>query len=212
MSYKSFLLVVGLFLFVGCGSTSEGGIGDLLASDTPTPAPLTSFSFQPVCEKQSSVDRTPAYEPTSDTVHPFVMFSKGHYDFADSFTNISASTLTYIPDTWINEFTKDDLATTELVVCVEQTNIKKVETCDGYTDDESPNEEFVLELYDVTYDVKLYAAHSAEIVDTITITANSDECPMFAMFDDPVETRYAQPFESDELKTFLEQYVTPAGS
>jgi len=99
-----------------------------------------------------------------------------------------------------------DYTKVELVVCLTRTGGDFVGTCD-YKDDDS-EETFLLNVYNSTYEVKIYAAQSGQEVGTATIDATIDDCPMFHMFSEEEEDYFAWP-ASGTLESALRPYVEP---
>lgn len=113
-----------------------------------------------------------------------------------------ASTL--VPDEWQTPF--DALETTELVVCVDRTSSSSVEVCTGYEDEGLTWE---VETYNASYDVTVRDAVTAEVLESTSLEAAADGCPMFSLYTEgdpsPVPD-YADP--NDALEAFLAPLVS----
>lgn len=190
------LLLVSLLL-AACG----GGVLPVeeTPEGTPTPRPLFSSDFEEVC-RRGRVERAPAY-PDEGEIHPVMFFRREPN--SESFYEMSTLEL---PVPWMADYERG-YEEVELVVCMVATDSNFVEVCE-YEDDES-DDIFLLNMYDTTYEVTLYTAHSGEELDTMTLELTYDgDCPMFAFFSEEEEDQYMFPTAGD-LEAFLEPYVEP---
>ncbi len=181
---------------VGCG-----GGGNSAA--TPTPRPLASFDFEDVC-RRGTVEQASAYDAEAvGAIHPVLVFDNRNTE-TNSFYQITPSTLNF-PVPWMVD-SGDDFSTVEVVACLETVETTFIDTCE-YDDDESSNV-FLLDVYDVEYSVTAYAAQSGDNLGSGTLTAVSDDCPMFHMFSDEKED-YFPSVTMPELQAFLAPIVEP---
>lgn len=168
----------------------------------PTERPLMSFDFEPVC-RRGKVEGAAAYEPTPGQVHPILVFRRDDPE-DNSYYEVSPSTLE-LPVPWMVDY-QGDYTTVELVACLTRTGGDLVGTCD-YKDDDS-EETYLLDIYNSTYEVKIYAARTGEEVGTTTVEATMDDCPKFYMFGEKKEDYFAWP-PSGVLESTLRPYVEP---
>ncbi len=192
------LLAVGIFL-IACSGT---GAQTSTPAATPTERPLMSFDFESVC-RRGTVDKATAYEPAPGRVHPVLVFKRDSPE-DNSYYEMSPSTLE-LPVPWMVDY-GGDYTTVELVACLTRTGGDFVGTCD-YKDDDS-DEVYLLNVYNSTYEVKIYAARSGQEVGTATIDATIDDCPMFHMFSEEEEDYFAWPTDA-ALQAALQPYVEP---
>jgi hypothetical protein len=193
------LAVAGSFLLlavVACG-------GEATPTAEPTERPLMSFDFEDVC-RRGTVEKAPVYEPEAGAgkIHPLVAFKRTPDN--DSFYHMSPSSLE-LPIPWMVD-SGEDHGTVELVVCLDGIDSSLADDC-GYEDDES-DDEYILHIYNTTYQVTVYEAKTGKEVGSTTVEAAFDECPMFHMFSDREEVSYAYP-PVGPLEDFLQQYVEP---
>ncbi len=192
------LVVVSIFL-LACGGT---GALTLTPASTPTGRPLMSFDFEPVC-RRGTVDKATAYEPAPGRVHPVLVFRRdGPED--NSYYEMSPSTLE-LPVPWMVDY-GGDYTKVELVACLTRIGGDFVGKCD-YKDDDS-EETFLLNVYNSTYEMKIYAARSGKEIGTATVEATVDDCPMLHMFSEKEEDYFAWP-ASGTLESALRPYVEP---
>ena len=191
-----------LLASLACAGTTS--TDDSSSSETPTPRPLMGFDFEEVC-RRGTVDEVPAYvaEPGSGKIHPVLVF-ENRFSEANSFSQIYPSTLKF-PVPWMVD-SDGDFSTVEVVACLEKADTTFVQTCD-YTDDDT-GDEFLLDVYNATYDVHVYAAQSGEELGGTTLFAETDDCPMFHMFSNPKEDYFAS-VSMVELQEFLAPIVEP---
>jgi hypothetical protein len=193
------LAVAGSFLLlavVACG-------GEATPTVEPTERPLMSFDFEDVC-RRGTVEKAPAYEPEagSGKIHPLVVFKRDPDN--DSFFHMSPTSLE-LPIPWMVD-TGEDHGVVELVVCIDGVDNSLADDC-AYEDDET-GEEYMLHIYNTTYQVTVYEAKTGEEVGSTTVEATFDDCPMLHMFSDQEEDSYAYP-PAGPLEEFLQQYVEP---
>lgn len=193
--------VLALVALGGCLTIAACG-GPATPAPTPTERPLMAFDFEPVCRRGTVEDAT-AYEPTPGQVHPVLVFKRDTTE--DNTYYEMTPSLLELPVPWMVEY-GSDYTRVELVACLTRTGGDLVGVCD-YEGDEG-EETYLLNTYNSTYEVMLYAAQSGQPVGTMTIEATVDDCPMFHMFSDPEEDYYALP-PSGILQSALQPYVEP---
>jgi hypothetical protein len=152
--------------------------------------------FGDVCRGVSLPGAT-AYDAGRAGVHPLITMAgePPSYEQAGSL----------LPDKWDPVIGQEQ--TVELVACLDRTAATLNKTCDGYSDDSGNDSGNTVEMYDASYDVRLVAATTGEVVATTQMDATDSDCPMLEIFDEDesVAQEYAEP--TDELTTWLVQYV-----
>jgi hypothetical protein len=192
------LAVVSIFL-LACGGT---GAPTSTPAPPPTDRPLMSFDFEPVC-RRGTVKKATAYEPMPGRVHPILVFKRDRLE-DNSYYEVPPTTLK-LPVPWMVDY-GSDYTKVELVACLTRTGGDFVSTCD-YKDDDS-EETFLLNVYNSTYEVKIYAARSGKEIGTATVEAIVDDCPMLYIFSEKEEDYFAWP-ASGTLESALRPYVEP---
>ena len=197
MSTKSFVFILLCFtlLLAACG----GGEPNAIPED---PAELNSYHFSQVCQ-DTVIPIAAEYDSDSDDIHPIVFYNNFYAE--DNYNLIFDSEMDMDSD-WTVEV-DGDYSVIELVGCVSRIDSELFDTCEYEFDDS--NDVGVLEMYDATYELRLIAAQTGELLLTETIETYMDECPSFTMFSDAdeVEQRYGRPH--DQLPTLVEPYVAP---
>jgi hypothetical protein len=152
--------------------------------------------FGDVC-RGVTLDGATAYDATRAGVHPLITMAGED----PSYEQVGA----LLPDKWDPVIGEEQ--TVELVACLGRTTATLTQTCDGYLDDDGNDSGKTVEMYDASYDVRLVAATSGEVVASTQMDAADTDCPMLVVFDaeDPVEEQYAEP--TDELTAWLADYV-----
>ena len=152
--------------------------------------------FGDVC-RGVTLDGATAYDATRTGVHPLITMAGED----PSYEQVGA----LLPDKWDPVIGEEQ--TVELVACLGRTTATLTQTCDGYLDDDGNDSGNTVEMYDASYDVRLVAATSGEVVASTQMDATDTDCPMLVVFDadDPVEEQYAEP--TDELTAWLADYV-----
>jgi hypothetical protein len=152
--------------------------------------------FGDVC-RGVTLDGATAYDATRAGVHPLITMAGED----PSYEQVGA----LLPDKWDPVIGEEQ--TVELVACLGRTTATLTQTCDGYLDDDGNDSGKTVEMYDASYDVRLVAATSGEVVASTQMDAAETDCPMLVVFDadDPVEEQYAEP--TDELTAWLADYV-----
>lgn len=179
----------------------SAGSADTAPSDSgavgpaaPTVDILTDFGD--VCRGVSLPGAT-AYDPARTGTHPLVTLSGEDADYQTA--------LAPLPDQWDPVIGQEQ--TVELVACLARTSTTVTQTCTGYLDDDNQDTGNALELHDASYDVRLIAATTGEVIATTQFDATEDTCPSFVYFDadESVKPWYAEP--TDELTVFLAPFV-----
>lgn len=197
------LVVTGITLsLLACGGAGGRPTKPAEPTAPPTERPLMSFDFEPVC-RRGKVEGAAAYEPTPGRVHPILIFRRDSPDENDYYEVLPGTLKLPVP--WMVDY-QGDYTTVELVACLTRTGGDLVGTCD-YKDDDS-DKTYLLDIYNSTYEVKIYAARTGEEVGTATIEATIDDCPMFHMFSEEKEDYFAWP-PSGVLESALRPYVEP---
>ncbi len=185
-------------LVVACGGgatpTSPAGADPTPAAATDAPpAPADSVTvpevnsltdFGDVCRGVRLSGAT-AYDPARAGVHPLVTVAGEPPDYSVAGFGL--------PDEW--DPVSGQEQTVELVVCLDRVASTFIQTCTGYKDDDDQETGRTVELYDATYDVRLVAATTGEVVAQTQLEAAGDSCPMVVYFK-PLQTVrpwYAEP-------------------
>ena len=166
-------------------------------TEPPTVAEVNILTdFGDVC-RGVALDGATAYDAARAGVHPLITMGGE----PPTYEQVGA----LLPDKWDPVIGEEQ--TVELVACLDRTTATLTQTCDGYLDDDGNDSGNTVEMFDASYDVRLVAATTGEIVASTQMDATDTECPMLALFDadDPVEEQYAEP--TDELTAWLVQYV-----
>jgi hypothetical protein len=169
----------------------------------PVGAELFDTDFAQVC-RGTGLPQASAYEP-SPGVHPLVaMSSEDGVEYTGSFT-------TTLPDGWSVMY--PDLASAELVLCETVVSTTPQELCTGYVDDENPDAgESSVQVYDVTYEISLRVATTAEVLHSETVEASDDSCPMLVFFDedDPDPKPWNSSISDGVVELMVKPFVAPA--
>ena len=198
--------IAGATTVAGGSSTSpEATVGTTTATSVfvPVGAELFDTDFAQVC-RGTGLPQAAAYEPVAG-VHPLVaMSSEDGVEFTGSFT-------TTLPDGW--SLLYPDLASAELVLCESVVSTTPQELCTGYVDDENPDAgESSVQVMDVTYEITLHVATTAEVLHTETVEASDDACPMLVFFDedDPDPKPWNSSVDDGVIELMVKPFVTPA--
>jgi hypothetical protein len=158
--------------------------------------------FSQVCNKVA-LDPAPAYSKTPGSR------SIAFFERQDQQSPFQTMISTNFPVSW--EITGENFQENQLVACVSRKSTKLAKTCDNYEVEDDKTKEkkkATLELYDADYEVAVYEAKTAKVLESKVINIKGEEeCPMFASFssDSLVEKRYPQ---SDQaLVDFVKPYV-----
>jgi hypothetical protein len=199
-------------IIAGCGGASPVGSGSAPAAQTDAPpapgvsaAPAASAAvpevniltdFGDVCRSVRLAGAT-AYDPGRAGVHPLVTMSGEAPAYATAGSGL--------PDQWDPAVGQEQ--TVELVACLERVSSTVSQTCTGYKDNDDQDTGNTVEVYDVTYDVRLIAATTGEVVAQTQLEATGASCPMLVFFTEgeTVKPWYAEP--SDALTAWLAPYV-----
>jgi len=163
-------------------------------SAAPTVDILTDFGD--VCRGVTLPGAT-AYDPTRSGVHPIMTVAGEPPEYEAAGANL--------PDQWDPVIGEEQ--TVELVVCLDRTAATARETCTGYLDDAGADTGNTVEMYDVTYAVRLVAATTGDEVATTQLDATGESCPMLALFEEgeSVKAWYSEP--TDGLTAWLAPHV-----
>ena len=174
-----------------------------VAATVPDVTPLPTIAevniltdFGDVC-RGVSLDGATAYDAARAGVHPLITMAgePPSYEQAGAL----------LPDKWDPVIGQEQ--TVELIACLDRTAATLTQTCDGYLDDAGNDTGNKVEMYDASYDVRLVAATTGEVVASTQMDATDPDCPTLVVFDadQSVEQQYAEP--DDELTAWLVQYV-----
>ena len=192
-------------------STAEG---ESQSEDAPKPAakagsgqevPAFLGDLKRVCTTQVGFLGLTPYEAGRGMVHPVALFEDYR---GEGFIDTSRT----LPVGWQIEQDEDyedssELRAIELVACSDRTTEAPtgvVCTFDGDKDEEGAK----LELVDATYEVKVYAATTGELVHSATLEAKNTECPFIATFKKGDKTFVNEPSDDDYIGA-LKAVVTP---
>jgi hypothetical protein len=184
----------------GAEPGDESGDVDVTVPELTSPPTVAEVNiltdFGDVC-RGVKLEGATAYDPARSGVHPLITMAgePPSYEQAGAL----------LPDQWDPAIGAEH--TVELIVCLDRTATTLTQTCDGYLDDDGNDSGNTVEMYDASYDVRLVAATTGEVVAATQMDAADTECPMLVVFDadDPVEEEYAEP--TDELTAWLVEYV-----
>ena len=189
-------------------TTAEGG-GAAAKKTSGEEVPAFLADLKRVCTTQVGFLGLTAYEAGAGggagRVHPVALFE----DYRGAGFIDSSRTL---PAGWQveqdgNYADSSELKAIELVACSDRTTESPtgvVCTFDG-DKDEAPAK---LELVDATYEVKVYAATTGELVHSATLEAKNSECPFIATFKKGDKTFVNEPSDDDYIGV-LKAVVTP---
>lgn len=195
------LVLIMLSLLLSLIVTACGGSSEPAA--TSTPRPLTVWDYEKVC-RQGTISEASAYDGAAGQTHPILLFER---DSANETTyNSKTNTTLKLPEPWVVDY-EGDATSVELVACITRVSEEFVDVCE-FGDDDDPDKVYLLNVYDASYEVKLFAATTGEEVGSTTIDATYEQCPMFHMFSDDEEDTYAY-LEGGDLQPFLEEFVAP---
>jgi hypothetical protein len=176
------------------------------SSDTtmfvPVGAELFDSDFAQVC-RGTGLPQASEYEPGAG-VHPLVLLS------SDDGVEYTGSFSTTLPDGW--SLLYPDLASAELVLCETVVSTTPRELCTGYTDDENPDAgESSVQVFDVTYEISLRVATTAEVLHTETVEASDETCPMLVFFDedDPDPKPWNSSIDDGVIELLVKPFVAP---
>lgn len=169
----------------------------------PVGAELFDTDFAQVC-RGTGLPQASAYEPAAG-VHPLVsLSSEDGVDYTGSFT-------TTLPDGW--SLLYPELASAELVLCETVVSTTPQELCTGYVDDENPDAgESSVQVFDVTYEISLRVATTAEVLHTEKVDASDDSCPMLIFFDegDPDPKPSNSSIDPGVIELMVKPFVNPS--
>ena len=187
------------------GDDSEEKTGAVEKKARELEVPQFLGDLERVCTTQLGYLGVSAYERGQGMVHPVVLFEDYR---GEGFVESSRS----LPAGWQVEQDTDyedneDLKVTELVACSDRTAESPTGiVCTFEGDDGEPPAK--LELVDATYEVKVYAARTGELLHSTTLEATETECPFIATYEKGDKTFVDQPSD-DEYIGALKPVVTP---
>jgi len=177
----------------------SGDVGSTAPEQTspPTIAEVNILTdFGDVC-RGVSLDGATAYDATRTGVHPLITMAgePPSYEQAGAL----------LPDKWDPVIGQEQ--TVELIACLDRTAATLTQTCTGYLDDNGKDSGDKVEMYDASYDVRLVAAMTGDVVASTQMDATDPDCPTLFVFDSgkTVGQQYAEP--DDELTSWLVKYV-----
>lgn len=167
---------------------------DTSTTDSSTTATsIFASDFTDVCNGVPQA-KAAAYTETVG-IHPTLLFDRESTTasyYQKSFT---------LPEAWEKPW--EEVAQTELVVCVTTLPKDMVESCPF--DGETSGSSYTLNNYAADYDVALYSAQDGKQLATTTLSLPAEECPSFYYFTNSVENNY--PDYKQSLVDFLKPYV-----
>ncbi len=188
----------------GDGETNVTDATDATSTDDAAAATDELFdrNFAQVC-RDTGFERAAEYSAGAG-VHPLLALQSD--DGAD-FTGQSVT----LPDGWAAVW--PDLERTQLVSCTVRTSATPVRVCEGYEDDDT-GLEWTVQTHDVSYDVTVRNARTAEVLGSQSFDIPAGDCPMFSSYSEgspqPVPS---YPYISDgEFELLVRPFVTGAGA
>ena len=160
--------------------------------------PLTYVDFANLCAGQS-LPRAAAYTPDTAPNQMMILTDNTIGAQYDEYTIRFTSNL---PEEWFAQIVDGtfDYSPVELVTCIHRTSTTLADSCEF-------EDNYLLNVYDATYDVSIYAAQSGEklTAETVSVTA---ECPSLHMFDeDEQEDDYYADLSEENLRTIIEPFM-----
>ncbi|MDA0268546.1 MAG: hypothetical protein O3A14_16710 [Cyanobacteria bacterium] len=141
-----------------------------------------------------------AYEPTAGSIHHLYVFDR------ESDSETFSESYRELPSSWKMEW--EESQETQLVACLTVTKQAIANACE-FDPDEGQTQGYVLETYDTTYDVALYAAQSGELIDSTTFDLSGDDCPVVHFFTEGEYTDSSSANYTQALIDFVKPYVQP---
>jgi len=197
-------------IVVACGggatpTSRAGGDPTPAAATDAQPAPADSVAvpevniltdFGDVCRGVRLPGAT-AYDAARAGVHPLVTMAGDPPDYGSAGSGL--------PDQWDPVVGQEQ--TVELVACLDRVSSTVSQTCTGYKDNDDKDTGNTVEVYDATYDVRLVAATTGEVVGQTQLEATGEPCPMLVFFDagQTVKAWYGEP--TDALTSWLAPFV-----
>jgi hypothetical protein len=166
-----------------------------------TPRYTTDLSR--VCADGLGFPGLPAYDRTSNEIHPAVLMEKRKDDWTTSIVSDRD-----FPNGWMIEYS-DSVNKAQLVICYERTGAKSSGKTCAMKDDKT-NEPFTMTLYNTTYLLRVVEARTGKTVYKRSGRAASTRCPTLT-FVVPGEDRTksytdAQP---TDYRKFIKRYIAP---
>ena len=210
------LLALGLAALAGCSSddsdsdTTNESTDDSENSETPggeEPSgdlPQFSTEWDQLCTTQ--VGFPGATEYTSDPGPNVIVYMENYRDEGNYITSSRA-----LPAGWALQEDDDyednsEFAAVELVGCLDRTATTPTGIDCEFDDDGTT---LTLELVDASYDLTVYAATSADVIGTKSITAAETECP-FIVSSEEGDTEYVATPSDDDIVNALKEFVAPS--
>jgi hypothetical protein len=195
---KTALILAGLLL-----------IGTLAACDMIKAAsdyvlPLTQF--EQVCH-QKGADKATAYDAAAGKIHPIVMYERSS-DNAETYSLVS---IPLLPSDWAVFGEENDPASVELVTCITRISEEYAGSCE-FEDETDASITYNLEMYETSYDVKVFAATTGEELGSTTLDVEfiDDEwCPDSYTFPESGTDSYYAMAQGEALQEYLGQFVRP---
>jgi hypothetical protein len=201
MSIRAGALLGAALLLASCGSGGSGTAAVEESSGSSPAAPqLFPDDFEGVC---SGASQSRGTDYASSAHHKALYFETYEDDLLDQSDRL--------PSDWTVQFDANSNAymAVDVVACGIRVDEKLAKRCTGYEDDETGTKGSV-NWYTGTYDLTAYEARTGKRLDSTTIEADSEECPLVATFDDGEDESdmYASPTDQ-EIAKFLEKIVKP---
>lgn len=193
----------------------------LAACDTIMEAANDAISpvskLQKVCNQEGGVEEAGTYNPSQVNSVAFFMSSSAsdnNYEFVsiNNPTHIMGEDFDSLDVTWGVQSQEADPAGVELVACVIRSNENLAGTCE-YEDETDVSKEYVLELYDASYEVKVFVAKTGEELGSTTVDVETsfseDDCPSTWYFTSSKDASYPYLENNYDVMDFIRQYAEP---
>ncbi|MBK8434778.1 MAG: hypothetical protein IPL28_27305 [Chloroflexi bacterium] len=181
------ILAVLLLSVVACGGEEED----------PN-RPLTTEDFATVCAGQAQ-PRAAAYTPETA---PNQIMLLSDSTIGDQYDYYNIRFTSELPEEWFPQIVDGtfDFNPAELVTCIHRTATELADTCE-YEDN------YILEVFNSTYEVTVYAAQTGENLVRETVEA-SGECPSMFMFDEGItEDVYYADISEKQIGAIIERFA-----
>jgi hypothetical protein len=163
-------------------------------------AQLFPDDFQGVC---SGATESQAADYARSRQHKAVYFETYEDKLLDESTRL--------PPDWTVQFdaTSNAYAAVDVVGCGVRTDQKLARKCTGYEDQDTSTKGSV-NWYTATYELSAYEATTGKKLGSVTVKADSQDCPTFASFDEGQDEIDMYDSPSDQVVTsFLKKFVQP---
>lgn len=185
-------------------AAGEAAAGEAAAGQDRPDLPYLTDGFDLTCEEQVAFSDAAAYDASAAGPAPMVMMEWS--ELRDGFGRSRAE----LPSGWVVEDDDDlddtsELETVQLVACLQPVQEGATSIiCEIELDDGS------VATRQVSYEINIYAARTAELIGTESIAGSADDC---SRFDDIEESRIRRLVlvEDDQIITALADYVVPGG-